>query len=447
MVTTERQVNLTSGKKKPDYRSLVAATSGNILEWYEWSAYAVFAPFIAAVMFEPGNQAAAVLATLGVFAVGFLFRPLGGIVFGWVADRRGRKFVLVVTMLMMGGGSLAIGLMPTHESVGIWAAVILFLIRILQGFAHGGESATSTAYVSEIAPNHRRGMWSSMVHIGIVGGSILAYLIGALLTQFMGEDAVREGAWRIPFLIGAVLALGVLYLRRHMAESEVFEDEVIASASVEEGEVPVRERGAEDGSSSWTKAKIARRAIKLVLFTSGITVAHYTWSSYMSTYAISQGMAASDAYWATLGAQAIALCALPLLGLLSDRVGRKPMIVVFAVGTAITAIPFINMVNAPWWTLFVPQALSLLLWAMAASIFAAVQSENFPTALRTRGVGFAYSMSVALFGGTAPYLNQLLVNLDHGWIFGVYIVVLALMTLVASRTMRETKGIDLRDVV
>lgn len=446
MVTINSELDVAEKAKKPDYRSLVAATSGNILEWYEWSAYAVFAPFIAAVMFEPGNQAAAVLATLGVFAVGFLFRPLGGIVFGWVADRRGRKFVLVVTMLMMGGGSLAIAIMPTHESAGMWAAVILFLIRIIQGFAHGGESATSTAYVSEIAPNHRRGMWSSMVHIGIVGGSILAYLIGALLTQFLGEDAVRDGAWRIPFFIGAVMALGVLYLRRHMSESEVFEDEVALSASVEEGALLVQTEDQETGSAEWTRSKIIRRAIKLVLFTSGITVAHYTWSSYMSTYAISEGMAASDAYWATLGAQAIALCALPVLGALSDRIGRKPMIACFAVGTAFTVLPFINMVGETWWTLFIPQTISLLFWAMAASIFAAVQSENFPTALRTRGVGFAYSMGVALFGGTAPYLNQLLINVGHGWVFGAYMIFLAILTLSASLTMRETKGIDLRKV-
>ena len=164
-------------------KSLLASAVGNVLEWYEWSAYAVFAPFIAAVVFDSSNPVSALLSTLAVFAVGFLMRPLGGIVFGRIADRRGRKFVLVTTMLMMAGGSLVIGIMPTYESVGIWASVILLAARITQGFAHGGESATAYSYVSEIAPPHRRGMWGSVAFIAIFGGSALAYSVGGGVTS------------------------------------------------------------------------------------------------------------------------------------------------------------------------------------------------------------------------------------------------------------------------
>ncbi|WP_044476333.1 MFS transporter, partial [Rhodococcus aetherivorans] len=181
-------------------KSLFASAVGNVLEWYEWSAYAVFAPFIAAVMFNNSDPISALLSTLAVFAVGFLMRPLGGIVFGRIADRRGRKFVLVTTMLMMATGSLVIGIMPTYESIGAWASLILLAARIMQGFAHGGESATAYSYVGEIAPPHRRGMWGSVAFIAIFGGSVLAYSIGGAVTSSLSETAVAEWGWRIPFL-------------------------------------------------------------------------------------------------------------------------------------------------------------------------------------------------------------------------------------------------------
>lgn len=421
-------------------KSMIAATAGNILEWYEWSAYAVFAPFIAQVVFEPTSTAAGILATFGVFAVSFLFRPLGGILFGWLADRKGRKFVLVFTMLMMAGGSLIIGIMPTYHTAGVWSAVILLAARVIQGFAHGGESATSTTYVAEIAPPARRGLWSSVVHIAIVGGSVLAYGLGAVITTTFGDQAVLDWAWRVPFLIGAVGALGVLYLRRHMDESDVFEDDTSVENS--SGQVPEK-----ISAPVWGRRRTILVAVRMILFTAGITAVHYTWSSYISTYAISsQGMDPSTAYWVSLVAQCIVLVSLPLFGMLSDRIGRRPQVLLFAVASAILVMPLTAMVGDVWWTLLVPQTVALCLWALASSIFAAMQAENFPTHMRTRGIGFAYSMGVAVFGGTAPYLNQLFVGWGTEWVFHVYIMVLCLFTLVTTLMMRETRGINLRDV-
>ncbi|MBB5748015.1 MFS transporter [Micrococcus sp. TA1] len=429
-------VAASASKKK----SMIAATAGNILEWYEWSAYAVFAPFIAQVVFEPSSTAAGILATFGVFAVSFLFRPLGGILFGWLADRKGRKFVLVFTMLMMAGGSLIIGIMPTYHTAGVWSAVILLAARVIQGFAHGGESATSTTYVAEIAPPARRGLWSSVVHIAIVGGSVLAYGLGAVITTTFGDQAVLDWAWRVPFLIGAVAALGVLYLRRHMDESDVFEDDTSVENS--SGQVPEK-----ISAPAWGRRRTVLVAVRMILFTAGITAVHYTWSSYISTYAISsQGMDPSTAYWVSLVAQCIVLVSLPLFGMLSDRIGRRPQVLVFAVASAILVMPLTAMVGDVWWTLLVPQTVALCLWALASSIFAAMQAENFPTHMRTRGIGFAYSMGVAVFGGTAPYLNQLFVGWGTEWVFHVYIMVLCLFTLLTTLMMRETRGIDLRDV-
>ncbi|QXW00474.1 MULTISPECIES: MFS transporter [Rhodococcus] len=408
-------------------RSLLASTVGNLLEWYEWSAYAVFAPFIAKAMFDSSDPVSALLSTLAVFAVGFLVRPLGGVVFGRIADRKGRKFVLITTMLMMAGGSLAIGIMPTYAAVGAWASVLLLLIRVVQGFAHGGESATANSYISELAPPNRRGLWGSIVFMAIFGGSVIAYTVGGTVTSVLSDSAVASWGWRVPFLIGAVFAIVVLYLRRNMEESEVFSHKA-------EDSVKVPTRG------------IARKIILLVAMISGITVAHYTWSSYVSTYAITQqGMNASSAFWITVVAQLIALVTLPFWGILSDRIGRRPVMIGFAITMFLIAIPLKEMITDEPWTLLVASTIALVVVAAAGSILAATMAESFPTKVRTQGIGFAYSFAVAAFGGSAPYLNALFIERGLGWVSSAYIMFLCACTFVACLIMKETKGIDLRD--
>src|SRR5699024_8261142 len=187
--------------------------------------------FIAAIMFNPANPVSALLSTLAVFAVGFLARPLGGFVFGRIADRRGRKFVLITTMLIMAGGSFLIGAMPTYKTLGVWASMLLLVIRLVQGFAHGGESAAANTYIAEIAPAARRGMWSSIAFIAIFAGSVLAYGVGGTLTSIMDDNAVTAWGWRIPFLLGGLLALVALWMRRGMIESDVFEGEINSAPS------------------------------------------------------------------------------------------------------------------------------------------------------------------------------------------------------------------------
>lgn len=411
-------------------RSLVASTVGNVLEWYEWSAYAVFAPFIAAVMFSQDDPVSALLSTFAVFAVGFLMRPLGGIVFGRLADRRGRKFVLITTMLMMAGGSFAIGIMPTYESIGALASLLLLLARMVQGFAHGGESATANTYVAEIAPADRRGMWGSIVFVAIFGGSVLAYTVGGAITASISESAVGEWGWRIPFLLGGVAAIVVLVLRRGMEESDVFTDDAPADEGAPVLEVP--------------RSQVVRGILLIIAMTSGITAAHYTWTSYVSTYAIAeQGMAASSAYWMSVIAQALALACLPLWGRLSDRVGRRPVLLTFAVAMIVLQFPLMGLISDKPWTLLVAATLALVVVAMPGALLSSTMSEVFPTRVRTQAIGFAYSISVAVFGGSAPYLNQLLNNLGIGWASSLYIVVLCVATGVAVWLLPETKGIDL----
>ncbi|MGA5219746.1 MFS transporter [Streptomyces cinereoruber] len=414
-------------------RSLFASTVGNVLEWYEWSAYAVFAPFIATVMFNPSDRVSALLSTLAVFAVGFLMRPLGGIVFGRIADRRGRKFVLVTTMLMMAGGSLVIGLMPTYASIGAWASLVLLLARMAQGFAHGGESATANTYVAEIAPSESRGLWGSIVFVAIFGGSALAYSVGGAVTSVLSDSAVAEWGWRVPFLLGALLALAALWLRRSMDESEVFA----------EGRA---EDGADDGARPLPRGQVVRAVLLVITMTSGITAAHYTWTSYVSTYAITRmGMDAGVAYWCSVAAQCVALTTLPLWGRLSDRVGRRPMMIAFAVLMIVLQIPLTGLIGSEGWTLLVASSVALAVVAIPGALLSATMAENFPTRVRTQGIGFAYSVSVAVFGGTAPYLNQLFVEWGAARLSSLYIMLLCSFTGLACYLMRETRGIHLKD--
>ncbi|MGE2728989.1 MFS transporter [Mycolicibacterium vaccae] len=426
-ITGETRATPTMASRR---KSLIASSVGNVLEWYEWSAYAVFAPFIAAAMFSQENPVSALLSTLAVFAVGFLMRPLGGIVFGRIADKRGRKFVLVTTMLMMAAGSLIIGLLPTYAAIGTWASAILLLARMMQGFAHGGESATAYSYVGEIAPPNRRGMWGSVAFIAIFGGSVVAYTVGGVITSTLSESAVGEWGWRIPFLLGAVLALVALYLRRTMDESDVFDADQQAP---EPPSVPRR--------------TVVRAIMLMIAMTSGVTAAHYTWTSYVSTYAITeQDMDPDIAYWMLVIAQLVALVSLPFLGRLSDAIGRRPMLAAFAVLMFVLQIPLTMLISSDGWTLLVAATVALLVVAIPGCILTSTLSESFPTHLRTQSIGFAYSFSVAVFGGTAPYLNQLLLSWNLGWVFGVYIMVLSALTGVACFFMKETKGIRLEDV-
>lgn len=444
---TAATVQGTKGNKGA-LKSLAASTTGQLFEWYEWTAYAVFAPFIAAAMFNNDNPVSALLATFAVFAVGFLMRPLGGIVFGRIADVKGRKHVLIVTMLMMAGASLLIGLLPTYGAVGIFASILLLLCRMIQGFAHGGESATAYSYVAEIAPPHRRGMWGSLVFVAIMGGTVIAYGIGGGITAVLSETAVGEWGWRIPFLLGAVFALFVLYLRSGMEESDVFDAAEAVEKQAAENPSAEKPAGAQaEVVTTFSRGRMTRAILLVVTMVSGITVAHYTWSSYASTFAITQrDMDSGAAFWMIFGSQLIALCTLPLWGLLSDHIGRRPVIFIFAVGTIITTPFLMGMIDSRPWTLFVASLIAMTLVAAAGSILSSFMSEAFPTKMRTAGIGFAYSLSVAVFGGSAPYLNAQFIEWDLYWLISGYIIILCVCTIIATAIMKETRGHDLHRV-
>lgn len=412
--------------------SLVAVVSGNFLEWFDWTVYAIFTTYIAANFFDHTDGASAVLMTLGVFAGGFLARPIGGLIFGRVGDKLGRKTALVIAMILMGVGSGLIAVMPTYDSIGVWASLGLFAARLIQGIAHGGESGNAYTYLAEIAPKDKRGLWGSSIMFTVTLGVMAATALGALLTSLLAPEPMNDWGWRIAFGIGAVLALAALFVRRKAEESQFFEE--------------VKEEPA-SARTQVSRKHLTIIAIRIVLLTSLTMVLYYTWMSFFSAYAISsKGMDENGAYLASLGAQIIALIALPLWGALSDRIGRKRQLKIWSLAVMVVVFPVSWLLTDEPWTLFIAQSLALIVWAAQASIHSTVMAEQAPTEARSTSVGVWSSVGAALTGGTAPYLNTWLTGQGLEWVFSVYIIALAVVTLITLRFIPETAGVPMDEI-
>lgn len=422
-------------------RSLVAAGIGNMLEWFDWTVYAVFSPFIAKALFDPADPVSALLATLAVFAVGFVSRPLGGFVFGMLADRIGRRGVMLMTMVLMGIGSLIIGLTPSYAQIGGFASLIVLLARLLQGFAHGGESTASYTYLAEIAPNDRRAFWSSSMYFCVGIGALAATLLGSLLSYSLGDEAMTAWGWRIPFVIGALLSVVVLFLRRGMMESDVHEHHAEAMSTSAAGE-------RRHAVAEWSREKIVSRSVGVFFYQAGTTLPYYIWTAFAAVFAITQrGMNPADAFAASVFAQIVNIVMVPVCGRIADRIGRKPVTLFYYIATAALTFPMMHLITDQPWTLFVAQGVMLAISACIGGTQPAIIAERIPTRYRSRVMGVSMPLSVALFGGTAPYLNSWFYSNGIGWMFNVYVVVVCLVSAAVVATWKETRGIDLRDVV
>ncbi|GAB2457994.1 MFS transporter [Comamonas humi] len=412
-------------------RSMIATGLGNALEWFDWTIYAVFSTYIAKALFNPADPTSALLGTLAVFAVGFVSRPLGGIFFGRLADRIGRKGVLLSCMLLMGFGSLMIAVIPTYAQIGGWASFLILVARLVQGFAHGGEATASYAYVAEIAPRERRAFWSSSMFFSVGLGSILATLLGALLNRMIAAEDMSAWGWRLPFYLGALLSVAVLVMRRGMMESDVHESHL---ASVQT-------------ASEWSNAKIFKCAVGIFFYQAGVGLPYYIWTGYAAIFAITQrGMDPSQAFLASVFAQIIYIIATPIWGWVSDRIGRKPVAIFYFLAVAVLSYPLIKFVSNDPWTLFAAQGLMLALTGCVGGTMPAILAEQIPTRYRSRILGTALPISVALFGGTAPYLSSWFSSMKLEWVFNAYVTVMVLIAAIVVWTWKETKGIDLRDV-
>lgn len=417
-------------------RSLVAAGVGNALEWFDWNLYGIFSVYLAANAFSSENPTSGLLATLAVFAVGFVARPVGGLLFGRLSDRLGRKTILVVTMCLLAASSVALAVMPTYGQVGVVASVFLLVARLVQGLAHGGEAGVAYTYAAELAPPERRGLWGSVPFISSTIGLMTATASAAILSALLTDADMQTYGWRIGFAFGGVLGLFALWLRRSAVESEVFIE--TAEETTPDERTVSRRIG-------------ARQAIligaRIIMISVGVNMSFYAWISFAPTNAISQhGMDQTAAFTVSLVAQGLIIILLPFMGLLSDKIGRKPMVLTQGILMIVLAFPIAGIVSDAPWTLFVAILLGNIVWACVGSIYSAIVAEQAPTAVRATMVGFVVSLSVAVFGGTAPYLNTWLNSIDKGWLFNAWIMLLGVMVIAGSFVIRETKGIDLREL-
>lgn len=410
-------------------RAIVGVGTGNGIEYFDWTVYATFAAFFAPQFFHTGSAVSDLLASFGVFAVGFVARPFGGLLFGWLSDRRGRKLSMTLAVGLAAVGSLIIGLTPTHQTIGVAAAVVLVVARLAQGVAHGGELPSAQTYIVEFAPTARRGLWSSLIYISNTTGVVVGTLLGALLTTTLSSEQMADWGWRVPFLLGGVLGLFVLWMRSRMKETEVYE-----------------ESGDETAKQSMWQLFLAhrRQVFQILFFTVGGTVVYYVWAVSAPAYAITvRGIDPSGALWAGVGANLVLIASLPFWGALSDRIGRKPVLYIGNVGIAALLFPLNAMIGHSAVTLFVAMAIALFVMGAILSVMPAMMAELFPTGLRAAGVGVPYSIGVAAFGGTAAYVQTYFADRGTPELFEWYALALVAVSIAALFTIPETRGRDL----
>ena len=432
-----------SGLPRPDsalspaarLRSIVSGSIGNLIEWYDWYAYAAFALYFAPAFFPEGDLTAQLLSTAAVFAVGFLVRPLGGWLLGAYADRHGRKAALVLSVLMMCGGSLLIAITPGYASIGVAAPALLVAARLLQGLSVGGEYGTSATYMSEVATREWRGFWSSWLYVTNICGQLLALLVLIVLQRWLlTPEQLHDWGWRIPFVIGALGALGALWLRRTMVETESYARHA-AQGDARRGRL--REL-----------LRHPRELATVAGLTMGGTLAFYTFTVYMQKFLVNSVGFSKDTATLVSAASLVGFMLLqPLVGALSDRIGRRPILVAFGVAGTLGTVPLMSRLESaqgPW------EALALILLALAvvsgySSINAVVKAELFPVEVRALGVGLPYAITVSLFGGTAEYVALWFKQAGNEAGFYWYVtacIACSLLVYVSMPDTRRTSRID-----
>jgi MHS family alpha-ketoglutarate permease-like MFS transporter len=406
--------------------NVIRGSLGNLIEWYDWYAYAAFSIYFAGVFFPSGNPTAQLLNTAGIFAVGFLIRPLGGWLLGWYADRSGRRAALTLSVTMMGVGSLGIAVLPGYAQIGSLAPILLVILRLLQGLSLGGEYGTSATYLSEVATPHRRGFYSSFQYVTLTSGQLLALGVQIILQQVLTSEQLHAWGWRIAFVIGAAAAVTVMWLRRTMDESESFK--LAASEGGGRGSLRVL-------------LSYPRECLTVVGLTLGGTIAFYTFTTYMQKFMINTaGLPKEQVTWINFVALIIFVGIQPLVGALSDRIGRRPILIAFGIGATLCTVPLLTAVSHAGSALsaFGLMLIGLVIVSGYTSINAVVKAELFPARIRALGVGLPYALTVAIFGGTTEYVALGLKNIGHESWFFFYVAGCGLISLLVYVFMGES---------
>lgn len=413
-----------SGKR---LRAIFVGSAGNLVEWFDFYCYSAFALYFASSFFPAQDATAQMMSTAGIFALGFFVRPIGGILFGHIGDRHGRKTALMASVLLMCFGSLLIACAPTYATAGILSPCILLLARLLQGLSLGGEYGASATYLSEMADSKHRGFYSSFQYVTLIGGQLLALLLLLVLQRYLLDDQqLRAWGWRIPFVAGAGLALLALRLRHDMPETQSFE--------------AARKTSSKMGGLKQL-AQHPKEVLLVVGLTMGGTLAFYVYTTYMQKFLrLSVGL--SDAQTTAVSAASLlfAMCLQPLYGALSDRIGRRPLLLGFAVLGTLFTVPLLTAIrnaSGPW-EAFGLIACAWIIVSGYTSINALVKAELFPATIRATGVGVPYAFAVSVFGGTAEYLALWFksVHMESGFYW--YATGVIACTLLVCWFMRDT---------
>jgi MHS family alpha-ketoglutarate permease-like MFS transporter len=405
--------------------AIIGASSGNLVEWFDFYAYSFTALYFAPAFFPAGNRTSQLLNAAGIFAAGFLMRPIGSWLFGRIADKRGRRISMMTSVLMMCFGSLMVAVLPTYASIGAAAPVLLLAARLIQGLSVGGEYGTSATYMSEVAIAGHRGFYASFQYVTLIGGQLLAVLLLVVLQQFLSPAELYGWGWRIPFAAGAVAALVALFLRRSLAETTSAESRRHKSAGTLRG--------------LWQH----RRAFFTVLgFTAGGSLVFYTYTTYMQKYLVNTaGLDARTASRIMTAGLLVYMLIQPAFGALSDKIGRRLSMIFFGLFAMLTTIPLLHalghVVNAY-------AAFGLVITALGGISFytaigGLIKAELFPMEVRALGVGLPYALANAAFGGTAEYVALWCKSIGREESFFWYVTIVSTVTLVVAILMPDLR--------
>ncbi|WP_137896955.1 MFS transporter [Sphingomonas sp. 2SG] len=408
-------------------KSILGGSAGNLVEWFDWYVYSAFGLYFAPHFFPKGDPTAQLLNTAAVFAVGFVMRPIGAWIMGIYADRKGRKAGLTLSVTLMCAGAFLIAICPSYATIGWGAPALLVFARLMQGLSVGGEYGASAVYLSEMAGKNRRGFFSSFQYVTLIAGQLLALFTLLLLQAVLSEGQLEEWGWRLPFALGGLLAIVVFRIRRGLMETEAFTN-------------------AKDKpkSSGWLLfSKHPRQAATVVLLTAGGTLAFYAYTTYMQKFLVNtSGFSRETATWVMTGALALYAALQPLAGALSDRIGRRPLMIGFGIAGVLATVPIftaLETVKNPL-AAFALVMTALVIVTGYTAINAVVKAELFPAHIRALGVALPYALANTAFGGTAEYVALWLKNAQMERAFYWYVTAMIAVSLITYWRMRDTQA-------
>ena len=413
-------------------RAILAGSAGNLIEWYDFYIYAFTALYFSPAFFPESDALVQLMATSAIFAVGFLLRPIGGWFFGRWADRHGRQSAMVFSVLMMGAGALLIAVLPTFAQAGIIAPLLLLIGRMVQGFSTGGQYGTAATYLSEIAGRRRRGFWSSFQYVTLVGGQLCATLVIVALQIVLTEAQMTAWGWRVGFLIGAAGALAIVVLRHHMHETSTHADRAGAAA----------------GSLAELFRVAGRPFAIVVALTAGGSLSFYAFTTYMQKYLVlTVGLGKQTATSLMLGELVLFMLLQPAMGALSDRIGRRNNIIAFAALATLFTVPiFTALAGAqglgPAFALVLA---GLVINSLYTSVSGLFKAELFPSHVRALGVGLAYGVGNALFGGTAENVAFAFKQAGYESGFYWYVSIICALSFGAALMLKDSRRDNMLD--